>query len=141
MIDSFHGKYRFLSNFWPAQVKYDGDTYFSVECAYQAAKSEKTDLQYRAALKDCLNSRIAKRLGKKAKIRIGWNDMKLGVMEDLVRQKFQHPTLREQLLATGDEELVECNSWKDCYWGIYKGVGENHLGKILMMVREEVRNV
>src|SRR4051794_10492805 len=38
-IDSFQGEYRFLSNFWPAEVVYEGVTYPSVEHAYQAAKT------------------------------------------------------------------------------------------------------
>lgn len=38
-IDSFNGKYRFLSNFYPVKVKLDGVTYDSVEHAYQAAKT------------------------------------------------------------------------------------------------------
>ena len=46
-------------------------------------------------------------------------------------QKFlQHPHLIEMLLQTGDEELVEGNKWGDRFWGVCKGKGENHLGKI-----------
>jgi predicted NAD-dependent protein-ADP-ribosyltransferase YbiA (DUF1768 family) len=63
-------------------------------------------------------------------------------MEDLVRQKFSlYPTLREKLLATGEEELVEGNYWHDNFWGACscrKCEGRekhNHLGRILMKVR------
>lgn len=35
-------------------------------------------------------------------------------------------------------EIVEENSWRDTYWGVCKGVGENHLGKILMKIRDEL---
>ena len=61
-------------------------------------------------------------------------------MLDVVRAKFdQHPDLAQKLLATGDEELVEGNDWGDIYWGVYKGRGNNMLGKILMRVRAELR--
>lgn len=64
----------------------------------------------------------------------------LSVMETLVREKFtRHPALAAQLLATGDLELVERNHWRDTFWGICDGRGENHLGRILMKVRTELQ--
>ena len=42
-------------------------------------------------------------------------------------------------MATGDAELVEGNTWNDTYWGVCNGVGHNHLGKILMQVRQELQ--
>jgi predicted NAD-dependent protein-ADP-ribosyltransferase YbiA (DUF1768 family) len=58
----------------------------------------------------------------------------------LVRQKFREPKLRELLAGTRNAELIEGNYWGDRFWGVYvgDGKGENHLGKILMQVREEV---
>ena len=38
-----------------------------------------------------------------------------------------------------DEELIEGNWWGDTYWGVCNGVGENHLGKLLMKIREELK--
>ena len=38
-IDRFAGEYRFLSNFYPATVIYEGLTYPDVEHAYQSAKT------------------------------------------------------------------------------------------------------
>ena len=46
------------------------------------------------------------------------------------------PELRTKLADTEDEELIEGNTWNDTYWGVCRGVGENHLGKLLMEVRE-----
>ena len=57
-----------------------------------------------------------------------------------LRIKFKNPELRSLLLATGNEELVEGNWWRDTYWGVCEGVGQNKLGKLLMQVREEVKN-
>ena len=63
-------------------------------------------------------------------------------MEEIVRAKFtQNPKLKEQLLSTGDAILIERNTWNDRYWGvdIRSGVGKNHLGKILMKIRSELK--
>ena len=64
-------------------------------------------------------------------------------MFKLVQAKFQqHPDLKMRLLATGDAVLVEGNTWNDVVWGVNQnGVGENHLGKILMRIRDEIRAV
>jgi predicted NAD-dependent protein-ADP-ribosyltransferase YbiA (DUF1768 family) len=63
-------------------------------------------------------------------------------MLKLVRRKFKNSKLREQLLATGGQELLEGNWWGDTWWGvdIDTGKGENHLGKILMQIRNELIN-
>ena len=64
-----------------------------------------------------------------------------------MRQKFtRHLDLREKLLATGDAELIEGNTWRDMTWGAVwnkdKGrwVGKNNLGRILMKVRDELKS-
>lgn len=62
--------------------------------------------------------------------------MKLSVMRDLLIQKFTHDDLKALLVATGDARLVEGNSWGDRYWGMCDGTGSNHLGQLLMEVRE-----
>lgn len=139
VIPEFQGAYRFLSNFWPADVHLDDRLYPSVEHAYQAAKT--LDESERRSVRNAHSPGQAKRLGQRATKRADWNEVKLSVMENLVREKFtRHAVFREKLLATGDAEIVEGNSWGDRFWGVCKGVGENHLGKILMRVREELRN-
>lgn len=140
MIDKFTGQYSFLSNFSAAQVFLDGQPYVSVEHAYQAAKT--LDLQEREAIR-ALNgyeAAKAKKMGRRVTMRPDWEDVKIDVMTGLVRQKFTlHPSLRKKLLATEDQKLVEGNTWGDVYWGVCDGKGENHLGKILMKVRNELR--
>jgi ribA/ribD-fused uncharacterized protein len=73
-------------------------------------------------------------------LRADWEQVKDDVMQKAVLQKFRtHADIREILLATGDEVLVE-NSPIDYYWGCGKdGSGRNKLGKILMEVREILR--
>ena len=56
-------------------------------------------------------------------------------------EKFSDPYLREMLLDTGDEELIEGNWWGDQYWGVCNGVGKNRLGNILMLIRKNIREL
>jgi len=136
-IDKFAGRYRWLSNFWPAEVEYDGVRYPTTEHAFQAAKTE--NLGQRRHVRKARGPGEAKRLGRQVSLRPGWEAMKDGVMLDINRQKFRDPDLREKLLATGDAQLVEGNHWGDMYWGVVDGRGANRLGKILMQIRDEIR--
>ena len=138
-IDSFRGKYYFLSNFFPAEVTYSGLTYQNNEAAFQAQKTYSKEERIEFTT---LEPRDAKRRGRRVHLRRDWEQVKDRIMEEIVRAKFsQNEELKEQLLATGDAQLVEGNRWNDRYWGvdIRSGVGENHLGKILMKVRSELR--
>jgi predicted NAD-dependent protein-ADP-ribosyltransferase YbiA (DUF1768 family) len=70
----------------------------------------------------------------------GWADRKVGVMRAFLRRKFAPGTdFAARLLATGDAELVEGNNWGDDFWGCCSGSGANHLGRLLMEVRSELR--
>lgn len=137
-ITSFSGPFRFLSNFHPSEVTLDGDKYLSVEHAYQAAKS--LDQDHRVKLRSGCTSAVARRLGRGVEMRSDWEEVKVGAMLGLLRQKFAPGTaLGQQLDATGDRELVEGNWWGDTFWGVCRGVGQNQLGKLLMQVRAEGR--
>lgn len=139
MIDKFEGQYRFLSNFWPCTVFYEGMIFPSSEHAYVAAKT--LDVNKRAEIAEVETAGQVKRLGRKLVLREDWDEVKLSVMEEIVRNKFlQNPQLAGMLVDTGDEELVEGNTWGDVFWGECQGVGGNHLGKILMKIREELNN-
>jgi ribA/ribD-fused uncharacterized protein len=136
-IQRFSGPYRFLSNFYPVQiVGRDGWFFSSVEHAYQAEKT--LDMEYFHKIRIANTARQAKALGKKVPLRPDWEEEKLRVMYGFLLQKFQFPYLRNQLLATDTQTLVEGNDWGDRYWGV-DGVGLNHLGKLLMQIREEIR--
>jgi len=139
VIDSFRDKYRFLSNFYTAEVVFDGARYPSVEHAYQAAKTLNYD--ERDQIRVATTAGIAKKLGRKVTMRKDWEEIKLAVMRDLVWQKFErHPENARKLLDTGDATLIEGNWWGDKFWGVCDGEGENHLGKILMNIREDLRH-
>jgi ribA/ribD-fused uncharacterized protein len=80
----------------------------------------------------------AKRLGRNVPLRKDWHNEKLNIMRALVTQKFQYAYLAKKLIATAPATIIEGNSWGDRYWGICEGQGENHLGRILMDVRERL---
>lgn len=137
MIDSFSGDYAFLSNFSPSEVELSNIMFPTVEHAYQAAKTD--DWDERCAMSLLPTAGQAKRAGQKVKLHPEWEKRKISVMANLLEQKFKDPELRAKLLATGEEELVEGNYWGDKFWGIYNGKGKNHLGKLLMSIRNGIR--
>ncbi len=135
-IKKFRDKYFFLSNFYIANVTYKGITYNNNEAAFQAQKDLTRSLEF----KD-LNPMSAKRLGKRVKLREDWESIKLNIMEEIIRCKFdQNPELKEKLLNTEDLLLIEGNDWNDTYWGVCRGKGLNNLGKLLMKVRDSYKN-
>ena len=138
-IDSFKGENAFLSNFYDAPVCYDGITYKNSEAAFQAQKTENREDRF--AFAD-LSARDAKKLGRSTKLRKGWSDMRVYIMSEIVHAKFeQNPDLAEKLLATGNDALIEGNTWNDKFWGVDSrtGEGQNMLGNVLMGVRTTLR--
>jgi ribA/ribD-fused uncharacterized protein len=139
MINSFRGEYNFLSNFFPCEIVFEGLTYHSVEAAFQAAKCAPLDDR---SIFCNLDAATAKRIGRAVDLREDWEQVKLSVMKTIIREKFfSDKYLGVLLLSTGYEDLVEGNDWNDTFWGVSNrtGVGQNHLGKILMEVRNELR--
>lgn len=137
-IAGFFESFRFLSNFAWSDIEIDGKKYVSVEHAFQAAKAiTQEDHDFVA---NQPTPKKAKWAGRKINIRPDWNDIKLDVMEILLRAKFtQNKGLGEMLLLTYPYELEETNNWGDTFWGVCDGVGQNHLGKLLMKIRNELR--
>lgn len=139
VIDSFREEYSFLSNFYPAPVEYKGLVYQNSEAAFQAQKCLTNEEKKEFC---CLPANMAKRLGRQVSLREDWEAVKLELMEEIVRAKFmQNPDLANKLLATGQKSLIEGNNWNDRFWGVDSktGQGENHLGRILIKVRDELK--
>lgn len=153
-IDSFRGQWQFLSNFHWCDV----DVTFvfaprlrwtmpTVEHAFQAIKvvdSRLTDeekMLYVWKVSLAGDPTAAKKMGRELDINVkSWDAKSTQVMARLIQQKFeQNPNLVQPLLATGETELIEGNSWGDFIWGQVDGVGENRLGQILMAVRSQLR--
>lgn len=109
---------------------------------FQAQKFVNTDRQWYEKIQMAKSPRDAAKMGRNRSHPLdpNWEQIKDEVMRRGVRQKFTtHPDLKEILLGTGDEELVE-NSPIDYYWGCgADGSGKNKLGQVLMIVREELR--
>jgi hypothetical protein len=156
-IFEFDGKYRFLSNFGDGEVVMYGITFPTVEHAFAAAKldpnggvhprAEVVAEMHEIAAEETPG--LAKKRGRRRTwngrpfMRADWDEIKLDLITELVRRKFQDPALKAKLLATGDALLVEGNTWRDRIWGMVenKGVfeGQNMLGEILMKIRAELR--
>lgn len=137
-ISTFRDEYDFLSNFYPCSIVYQGMWYQNAEAAFQAQKCiNEEDKQVFCGLP----AAKAKRHGRQVKLRPDWESVKIGLMAEIVKAKFsQNIHLAKKLLATGDRQLFEKNTWGDTFWGVdgCTGEGENHLGQILMQVRREL---
>lgn len=151
MIQGFFGKYRWLSNFWYAQIRlepmkwrltgkgilvpFDARTN---EHAYQALKMQFYD-DSRTIL-DAPFPKDAKRLARTLLMHSAFESIKLDTMYHINIAKYtQHADLRRLLIKTGDAYLEETNLWNDTFWGVCNGKGENNLGKILMRIRSELQ--
>lgn len=134
MIDSFRGKYFFLSNFYEAPVTYNGLPYRNNEAAFQA---QKTFHHHDRICFTNVTPNIAKHMGRSLPLRHDWNAVRYQIMKEIVTAKFtQNLDLLMMLSRTQFEKLEEGNDWGDVTWGTVKGYGKNWLGEILMSVRE-----
>ena len=154
-----------FSNYFVHDITIDGVVYKSSEHAFQCKKflykgASKTSRDYAEVIRNIKTpnmSRILasqKKMGgyawtkplnvlideyKSAKIDPNWDENRVDVMYNILRHKFQDPKLREILLSTGDKEIVEHTS-RDKFWADGgDGSGKNMLGKLLVKVREELK--
>lgn len=134
MIDNFDNEYRFLSNFGPGQIEYEGEVYQTSEHLYQTLKT--LDPEEQKFVRISSTPGESKRRGKKITRREDWNEVKDEIMRMILGLKFsQNPHLMKKLLDTGDQKLIESNTWGDTYWGVCFGNGQNKLGLMLQEVR------
>lgn len=143
IISNFSGEYRFLSNFAPLPVTYEGVTYPTAEHAFAAAKT--LDKAAREQIRKAKTARDAKVWGRGVELRPEWDDViRYEAMYQIVRSKFEGEA-KHLLLATNNAKLVEGNTWHDQFWGNcscpthIKKPGKNLLGMTLMLVRDELR--
>jgi len=138
-IRGFRGDHQFLTNFYPCTIIFGDLVFDSVEAAFQAAKCE----NYNDRLKfQGLTGSEAKKLGRRVNLRSDWEQVKIPILTELVRQKFSRGSeLLKKLAATGDAMLVEENMWHDNFYGdcvcarCRNIPGQNKLGHILMEIR------
>lgn len=142
-IDEFEGEFGFLGtdSALPSPIEYEGIEYPTLRHAFEAAKTLLVPI--RKAIAALPTQSAAKHVGNKLSVRGDWPSEKARIMEDLVMRKFTaNPGLGRDLLATGDAYLEAGNDGSeidDLFWGVCKGIGENHLGQILMRTRDVLR--
>ncbi|MER7406123.1 NADAR family protein [Streptomyces sp. NPDC000070] len=126
-----------LRNDFPAPVRVEGVTYPSAAHAYWALST--TDPGARAAIRDAHTAYAARNTAAGAPRREGWDQARTAVMTGLLRAKYtQHPALARILLDTHDATLVYDDS-DSGYWGDNGGRGRNWTGRLLELVRSELR--
>ena len=137
VINSFKGEYDFLSNRFPCRVLWEGLEYRSAEAAFQASKCQ--DEKERRVYASCSTDKAILK-GKDQTPYLGWEEDQLGIMESILRAKFEmNPSLMQRLVDTGNCVLLNGNNKQETFWGIdlYSWIGENHLGRIIMNIRDK----
>lgn len=132
--------YGCFSNFSAHGLTLDGVWWATSEHYFQAQKFVGTP--HADQIRQVKLPKDAARLGRQRTrpLRPDWEAVKDDVMRKGVLRKFEtHADIRDILLSTGNQDLVE-NAPGDYYWGCgQNGTGKNMLGKILMEVRERLR--
>ena len=134
-------EYKFLSNMYPANIV----GYKCVESFYMAMKTEDKSIREQIKL---MNGFDAKKFARTFATRKDWNEIKMDVMWHALVIKFEPGTeLAAKLLATGDVELIETNTWHDNFWGqcicgtaCNDVTGKNMLGAMLMEIRDSLKD-
>ena len=131
--------YGFLNNFYRSRFFLYHHWWNWVEAPYQAMKT--MDVEAYDKIRLATTPREARDIGQTVPIHDSWEEIKIQVMYDCCLAKFtQNQDLMDKLMGTGEEELIE-DSPVDSFWGCgADGKGQNHLGKVLMRVRKDLRN-
>lgn len=134
-------KYGEFSNFDHHGITLGKKFWKTSEHYFQAKKFVGT--KHESEVRKCKSASDAARMGRDRSLplRRDWETVKDNVMREAVLAKFvQHKELKELLLSTGDEALVE-HTEKDSYWADGgDGMGKNMLGIILMEIREAIKS-
>lgn len=133
----FRGKYAFLSNMYECivNVKINGKVY-SFKCGEALYQVQKDISRIEEFLN--LNGVDAKKLGATIRVNRDWaNGLSEEAMYIAEKAKYDsNPFLKDKLISI-KEPIIEENNHKDIVWGVYKGYGQNKLGKILQGLRDE----
>ena len=148
-----HGPIRFynrdepyyeFTNFYPAPIDLDGKTWPTTEHYFQAQKFIGTS--YPEVIRNFDRPRQAFDLSRNPTVsrwrRNDWEEIKIAIMKKALLAKFtQHKRLRQMLLNTGDNMLIEHTPY-DKFWGDGgDGSGQNHLGLLLMEIRHDLKTL
>lgn len=129
-----------FSNFSSFAIEWKGKPHMTSEHAYHTEKFEDESLKEEIRSQKSAHAAFTLAREYKDRRRSDWDDVKLGIMKDILRAKVaQHPYVMKKLLDSKDRVLVE-DSWRDDFWGWGPNKdGKNHLGRLWMEVREEVK--
>ena len=147
------GEHKAFSNMAEYPIQIESITYPTVEHYFQWQKAHEFDKEMEEKILKTPSAKAVKALGKKVKnfVKELWDDKRDELMARGVKAKFvQHPELQKRLMETADKKIGFANA-RDTYWSIGTSVdteksktpskwkGQNKLGKILMMLREEFK--
>ncbi len=142
IVGFYEREFYCFSNFSSFSVTWQGRHWPTSEYAYQAAHFFETAPDLVKKIHQANSAHEAYKIAKTNadKARENWNEIKVEIMEDIVRHKLeQNPYIKHKLLQTGDRRIIE-DSPKDDFWGWGSDRdGINELGKIWMKLREELR--
>ncbi|MBX4215712.1 NADAR family protein [Candidatus Parcubacteria bacterium] len=129
-----------FSNFSSFAIEWKGKLWPTSEHAYQAERFDDTATKEIVRAMRSAHEAFKYAQANKGKQRGDWNEIKLGVMKEILSEKVrQHSYVKKKLLESSDRTLIE-DSWRDDFWGWGPNKdGKNHLGKLWMEVRAEAR--
>jgi len=130
-----------FSNFSPHPITVNGKIYSTTESYFQAQKFAGTE--HEEAVRLCKGPRAAAEMGRRRDLplRADWEQVKEEIMREALWAKIeQYPRIKDLLLSTGDNELVE-HTANDSYWADGgDGSGKNRLGVIWMKIRADLQS-
>lgn len=148
-IIGFKGENEWLSNLWPCNIELPKFKFASVENAFWASKLSKdpklVEIVARVPALDAKKTALKLCDENPEIVSPKSEETALKIMKFLVRKKFEDNTyLTQKLLATDGAYLEHYGKFVDDYWGVSteskKNIaGKNMLGKILMEVREDLK--
>src|SRR4029453_11163041 len=146
VINSFTGDNHFLSNFYVRPIQYMGMEFKSGEHLFNALKT--IDITEALWVINAPTPGIAKQRGRKVTLKPNWDDkVRYEAMRSTLGAKFLNDfEMSQKLLDTGDDYLIEGNTWHDNVWGTCicgrsscATGSQNKLGEFLMELREDIR--
>ena len=146
----FWRKESFLSNFHPSPFSEGGHDFNCVEQYFTASRAKMfNDQEALAKILKTKDPSVMKQTSVKGYNDREWKSIAKDIMKRGVELKFeQNPTLLDKLKKTGNRTICEASP-TDKFWGVGMSMhnkdildrskwGENHLGKILMEVRQKL---
>jgi len=134
-------EFKFLSNMYLCKIEYNNYIFPSSENLYQFMKIPDELKDKYIDIYTNVSPEKSKWISRKNPIREDWDKIKINVMYNVLKLKFnQHKDLKEKLIQI-EGPIIEWTTWNDTFWGIDLKTekGNNWLGKLLMQLRNEYK--